>query len=116
VFVFTAVSHFHPRTRRDFVRMVPVSPPAPALLVSVAGVLEFLGVIDLMLSWAQPAVALGLIGLLVAIFPANVHAAREGLMIGGRRGDATSWSPATAALLDRRRRRQPAAVAALLDR
>ena len=40
MFVFTAVSHFHPRTRPDLIRMVPASLPAPALLVSATGVLE----------------------------------------------------------------------------
>ena len=38
MFVFTAVSHFHPRTRPDLIRMVPASLPAPALLVSATGV------------------------------------------------------------------------------
>jgi hypothetical protein len=37
MFVFTAVSHFHSRTRPDLIRMVPESLPAPALLVTVAG-------------------------------------------------------------------------------
>ena len=43
MFVFTAVSHFHPRTRPDLIRMVPASLPAPALLVTATGVLELLG-------------------------------------------------------------------------
>jgi len=34
MFVFTAVSHFHPRTRPDLIRMVPASLPAPELLVT----------------------------------------------------------------------------------
>ena len=29
MFVFTAVSHFHPRTRPDLVRMVPAGLPSP---------------------------------------------------------------------------------------
>jgi hypothetical protein len=40
MFVFTAVSHFHPRTRPDLIRMVPTSLPAPTLLVSATGVFE----------------------------------------------------------------------------
>src|SRR5262249_4281550 len=85
MFVFTAVSHFHPRMRPDLIRMVPPSLPAPALLVSATGVLELLGAFGLMVPRAMPAAAFALIALLVAMFPANVHAAREGLMIGGRR-------------------------------
>jgi len=91
MFVFTAVSHFHPRTRRDLVRMVPKTLPAPALLVSATGVLELLGAIGLMVPRALPAAAYGLIALLVAMFPANVHAAREGLVIAGRRATPLLW-------------------------
>jgi len=85
MFVFTAVSHFHPRTRPDLVRMVPANLPAPTLLVTATGVLEFLGAIGLLVPPALPVAAYGLIALLIAMFPANVHAAREGLMIAGRR-------------------------------
>jgi uncharacterized membrane protein len=85
MFVFTAASHFHPRTRADLIRMVPASLPAPAMLVTVTGVLELLGAIGLLVPRALPWAAYGLIALLVAMFPANVHAAREGLIIAGRR-------------------------------
>ena len=91
MFVFTAVSHFHPRTRRDLVRMVPASLPAPAMLVTVTGVLELLGAIGLLVPRALPWAAYGLIALLVAMFPANVHAAREGLIVAGRRAMPLVW-------------------------
>jgi uncharacterized membrane protein len=91
MFVFTAVSHFHPRTRPDLIRMVPTSLPAPAVLVSATSVLELLGAIGLLVPRALPAAAYGLMLLLVAMFPANVHAAREGLMIGGRRATPLLW-------------------------
>jgi uncharacterized membrane protein len=91
MFVFTAVSHFHPRTRPDLIRMVPASLPAPALLVTATGVLELIGAIGLLVPQALPAAAYGLIALLVAMFPANVHAAREGLAIAGRRAMPFVW-------------------------
>src|SRR5262245_1474439 len=91
MFVFTAVSHFHPRTRPELIRMVPASLPAPAFLVSATGVLELFGAIALLVPRALPAAAYGLIALLVAMFPANVHAAREGLMIAGRRATPLLW-------------------------
>ena len=91
MFVFTAVSYFHPRTRPDLIRMVPASLPAPALLVSATGVLELLGAIGLIVPRALPAAAYGLMALLVAMLPANVHAAREGLMIAGRRAAPLVW-------------------------
>ena len=91
MFVFTAVSHFHPRTRPDLVRMVPATLPAPALLVTATGVLELLGAIGLLVPQTLPAAAYGLIALLVAMFPANAHAAREGLMVAGRRAAPLLW-------------------------
>ena len=91
MFVFTAVSHFHPRTRPDLIRMVPARLPAPALLVTATGLLELLGAIGLLVPRAVPAAAYGLIALLVAMFPANVHAAREGLEVVGRRAMPLVW-------------------------
>ena len=91
MFVFTAVSHFHPRIRPDLVRMVPPSFPAPAFLVTATGALELAGALGLMVPRALPAAAYGLIALLVAMFPANVQAARRGLTIRGRRATPLLW-------------------------
>src|SRR4029453_8155482 len=91
MFVFTRLSHFSPRTRRDLIGMVPASLPAPALLVTATGVLELLGAIGLLVPQAQPFASYGLMALLVAMFPANVQAAREGLMIAGRRAMSLLW-------------------------
>lgn len=43
MFLFTAVSHFHPRIRKDLIRMVPPGMPAPDVLVTLTGVFELLG-------------------------------------------------------------------------
>src|SRR6188508_3462875 len=67
MFVFTAVSHFHPRTRPDLIRMVPPRLPAPTLLVTATGVLEFIGAVGLLLPHAPAAAAYGLIALLAAM-------------------------------------------------
>lgn len=91
MFVFTAVSHFHPRTRPELIRMVPATLPAPELLVSATGVLEVLGAIGLLVPQTLRVAAYGLMALLVAMFPANVHAARAGLMIAGHRATALFW-------------------------
>lgn len=91
MFVFTAVSHFHPRTRPDLIRIVPPGLPTPALLVTTTGVLEFIGAIGLLLPQVTAAAAYGLIALLVAMFPANVHAARTGLVVAGRRASPLVW-------------------------
>lgn len=85
MFVFTAASHFLPRTRADLIRLVPTSLPAPGLLVSLTGTLEFAGAIGLAIAPLAWLAALALAALLVALFPANIYAARAGLEIAGRR-------------------------------
>lgn len=85
MFGFTALSHFLPRTRPDLVRMVPPALPAPGLLVSLTGGLELAGAIGLLLPPLTRLAALALAALLVALFPANLHADRAGLRIAGRR-------------------------------
>jgi len=83
MFLLTASAHWGKR-RPDLVRMVPTSFPRPDLLVTMTGVLEILGAIGLMLPKMAPYAALGLALMLVAVFPANVHAARQRLTIAGR--------------------------------
>jgi uncharacterized membrane protein len=47
--------------------------------------------VGLLLPWFAPAAANGLMLLLVAMFPANVHAVRTGLQIAGRRASPLVW-------------------------
>lgn len=82
MFLVTASAHFGER-RPDLVRMVPPSLPQRELLVTLTGVAELLGAAGLLLPRVAPWAASGLALLLVAVFPANVHAARAGLTIGG---------------------------------
>jgi uncharacterized membrane protein len=83
MFLLTASAHWG-RRRVDLVRMVPPSIPKPEALVTITGVLELLGAIGLLLPSTGRATCLWLIALLVALFPANVRAAREHLTIAGR--------------------------------
>ncbi len=82
MFLLTASAHFGGR-RADLVRMVPAIFPDPALLVTLTGLAEILGAIGLVIPRVAPWAAGGLALLLLAMFPANVHAARAGLEIGG---------------------------------
>lgn len=84
MFVFTGVVHFT-RTREDLIRMVPPALPNPSALVSLTGIAEFMGAIGLLVPGLASWAGYGLILLLVAMFPANVHAARSGHTIAGRR-------------------------------
>ncbi len=94
MFLFTAVAHFT-RTRADLIRMVPPSLSHPGLLVTITGVLEFAGAIGLMIPALAAPSALALILLLIAMFPANIRAARARLPVAGR--TAMPW-PARLAL------------------
>ena len=83
MFLFTANAHFT-GTRRDLISMVPSAFPRPELLVSVSGVLEVLGAVGLLVPATRSLAGTGLILLLVAMFPANVAAARKGLPLRGK--------------------------------
>jgi uncharacterized membrane protein len=83
MFVLTASAHWGKR-RKDLVRMVPQAFPNPGLLVTISGVLELLGALGLLLPLTATAACICLAMMLIALFPANVHAAREHLTIAGR--------------------------------
>ncbi len=83
MFLLTASAHFDAH-RQDLVRMVPPGFPDPGLLVTLTGLAEIAGAVGLLVPRLAPFAAAGLALLLLALFPANVHAAREGLAIGGR--------------------------------
>jgi uncharacterized membrane protein len=83
MFLLTASAHWG-RRRPDLIRMVPDSIPRPDLLVTVTGLCEILGAIGLLVPPFTRWAAIGLAVLLIALFPANVRASREGITIGGK--------------------------------
>jgi uncharacterized membrane protein len=83
MFLVTASAHWG-KGRPDLIRMVPPVFPHPGILVSVTGVLEILGAVGLLVPATVRLAAICLAILLVALFPANMHAAREHLKILGR--------------------------------
>lgn len=74
MFSFTGIAHFT-KAKEDLVNMVPKALPYPNLLVAITGVFELLGAIGLWIPAAKRLAGLGLILLLVAMFPANINAA-----------------------------------------
>ncbi len=84
MFLLTASAHWGKR-RPDLIRMVPPAFPRPDLLVTITGTLEILGAIGLIVPITARAAAICLALLLIAMFPANVHAARQRLTIAGQR-------------------------------
>jgi len=83
MFLFAASAHWG-KQRAELIAMVPRAFPRPDLMVSATGVLEILGAVGLLIPAIVPVAAVCLALLLIALFPANIRAARERLTIGGR--------------------------------
>jgi len=62
--------------------MVPAQFPRPDLIVTITGILEIAGAVGLILEPTHRVAVLALALLFVAMFSANVRAARERLTIG----------------------------------
>ena len=83
MFLFTASAHFT-NTKEDLIAMVPKAFPNPRFLVYLTGVLEVLGALGLLVPVSRSFAGLGLALLMVAMFPANVKAARKGVVLRGK--------------------------------
>jgi uncharacterized membrane protein len=83
MFVFTGIAHFT-GTRQDLVRMVPPQLPKPEALVTLTGFAELAAAVGLVVPGLSRLAAYALMLLLVAMFPANLYAAKVGHTIGGR--------------------------------
>lgn len=83
MFLFTASAHFT-KTKEDLISMVPKAFPSPRFLVYLTGVLEVLGAVGLLVPVTRSFASLGLVLLLVAMFPANVNAARKRIPLRGK--------------------------------
>lgn len=84
VMLLLAASAHWGAKRPDLIRMVPPIFPKPGWIVTATGLLEIAGAIGILFPATSKAASIGLAVLLVAMFPANVRAARERLTIGGR--------------------------------
>jgi uncharacterized membrane protein len=80
-FIFTGVSHF--LIPGKFMEMMPPFLPAPEFLIYLSGVFEILGGIGLMISGTKKLATMGLILLLLAVFPANIYVALKNIQLGG---------------------------------
>src|SRR6201987_5767889 len=76
MFVLTGLAHFVQPLRSGLIAIVPPRLPAPGLLVTITGLLELLGAIGLLIPETRVAAAICLLVLMLAMFPANVYAAR----------------------------------------
>ena len=83
MFLFTAVAHFN-AMRHDLARMMPPGIPSPMGMVYFTGLCEIAGAIGLLVPRTRTAASWALIAFLLAILPANIHAARAGLTLAGK--------------------------------
>jgi uncharacterized membrane protein len=79
---FTAAAHFN-SMRADMIAMVPPSVPNPGLMVTFTGVCEILGAVGLLVPPTRRIAAAALIVFMLAVLPANIHAARTGVTLRG---------------------------------
>jgi uncharacterized membrane protein len=81
--VVTGSAHFV-GLRQDMIAMVPPVFPRPDVIVTATGVLELLGAAALFWRGTRDLAGVALALLFVAMFPANIYAAQQGLSIGGK--------------------------------
>ncbi|GAA3996906.1 hypothetical protein GCM10022247_16140 [Allokutzneria multivorans] len=92
MFLLTGFAHWS-KLRAGMIAMVPPWLPNPGLLVTVTGVLEIAGAVGVLVPATARIAAICLALLLLAMFPANVHAAVKRMDFGGR--PATPLVPRT---------------------
>jgi uncharacterized membrane protein len=82
MFCVTASAHFT-SMRADMIAMVPPGVPRPEMMVTLTGICEILGAIGLLVPRTRRLAAFALIVFLLAVLPANIHAARSGVTLRG---------------------------------
>jgi uncharacterized membrane protein len=88
-FVVAGLNHF--RAPGVYAGMMPPWLPWPAALIAVSGACEILGGIGILVPGTRRAAAWGLVALLAAVFPANLHVALMGRMPGFSFSPAALW-------------------------
>lgn len=81
MFLFTSTAHFT-KMRHDLARMMPKAFSHPMAMVYFTGVCEIFGAIGILIPRTRPLAGLCFLIFLLAVLPANIKAAREGLSIG----------------------------------
>jgi uncharacterized membrane protein len=84
LFIAAGLAHFVVPTFFDAIvpPWLPAWLPAPRVLVYVSGVAELAGGLGVLLPAVRVVAGWGLLALLIAVFPANVHMLREALANG----------------------------------
>lgn len=85
-FFFIAAGTMHFVKPDFYAAIIPSSLPAPAALVALSGVAEIAGGLGLMIPRVRQAAGVGLVLLLMAVFPANLEMLRQ-----ARFGNGPEW-------------------------
>jgi uncharacterized membrane protein len=80
-FIVAGTAHFI--SPAPYLAIVPTYLPSPAAMVALSGVAEILGGLGVCFRATRRAAGWWLIALLIAVFPANIHAISTGMNIGG---------------------------------
>jgi uncharacterized membrane protein len=83
MFLFTGTSHFT-AMKHDFAAMIPEPLPDGLWVIYLTGAFEIAGAIGLLVPRTRRIAGVCLMLLLVAMFPANVNAALNGIELAGR--------------------------------
>ena len=98
-FIVAGANHFwHPKW---YERIVPPSLPSPALLVQISGAAEIAGGVGVLVPALRLYAGIGLVLLLIAVFPANVYMAQHAQAFSRVASPALLWIrlPLQAALI-----------------
>jgi uncharacterized membrane protein len=90
LFIGAGIMHF---VHSDaFARIVPTYLPVPFILVWISGAAEILGGVGLLIPRFRRIAAIGLILLLVCVFPANINMAMNHIYTGWMNNDFLLWA------------------------
>lgn len=90
MFLFTASAHFT-AMKHDLAAMIPAPFTGSLPIVYATGLLEVAGAIGILLPRTRRLAGIGLVLLMLGMFPANVSAARRGVTLRGEPPSALMW-------------------------
>jgi uncharacterized membrane protein len=82
MFLVTSTAHFN-SMKHDLAAMMPEPLPDELWIIYLTGIFEIAGAIGLLIPRTRKLAGIGLVLMLIAMFPANVYAALNGIPLGG---------------------------------
>ncbi len=82
--VFVVAGSLHFTSPAAYLAIMPPYIPWPRAMVAISGAAEIAGGLGLLFPLTRRAAAIGLILLLLAVFPANIHGAISGMSVSER--------------------------------